>query len=491
MNNRAALLIAAVCMSLLAFSAVPQVAAADGIDYGPTGGLLPSTAEMTQWVDQLSALGIHSRYGYRMPGTVPDTKGSNYVLNKFKEFGLQDTFLEPVPATFSFPDSWGLQIRAHGKNQNISTYFLRYAAFTPPQGIKAPLVYVGTGSEAEFNAAGDVSGKIVLVDIIAPPITVASLTPAMVFKYDPANTLVGENATENWPPTNFDSTYALAGQRGAVGYIAVITFMARNNDQYLHWYADGSLPGLSVSPADGDYLKSQLSSGPVEATMRLHGKNESGVIYNVYGTLPGKKYGTDADQFIVVQTHHDGWAANEASGTSVTLALAKYFSQFPQETREKSIVFVAMGSHFGKKADWSEYDDLAYRLATQGKVKCAFVLEMISKQYKIINGDYVETGMVSPRGIMITVAKPSYPSPLIGIAQAAVTNYQLDRTMGLAIFFGESERWNALGIPTIGHISQNAPQFSRDDTPDTVMYDALRPTAGAFAQMIQAVDASF
>jgi hypothetical protein len=63
--------------------------------------------------------------------------------------------------------------------------------------------------------------------------------------------------------------------------------------------------------------------------------------------------------------------------------------------------------------------------------------------------------------------------------------------MGLAIFFGEAERWNALGIPTIGHISQNAPQFSNDDTPETVMYDALRPTAGAFAEMIQAVDASF
>ena len=229
MKTTAAVVIAAFSTSLLISCLVPPVATADEIDYGAAEGLLPSTAEMSQWVDQLSALGIHSRYGYRMPGTGPDTKGGYYVLDKFNEFGLEDTFLEPVPATFSFPDSWGLKIRAKGKLENIGSYFLRYAAFTPPQGIKAPLVYVGTGSAAEFDAAGDVSGKIVLVDIIAPPITVASLAPATLFKYDPANTLVGENATENWPPINFDSSYALAGDRGAVGYIAVITFMARDN----------------------------------------------------------------------------------------------------------------------------------------------------------------------------------------------------------------------------------------------------------------------
>ena len=184
-------------------------------------------------------------------------------------------------------------------------------------------------------------------------------------------------------------------------------------------------------------------------------------------------------------------ATNEASGVSVVLALAKYFSQFPRETRDKSLLFVALASHFGKKAEWKDYDNRAHILAQQGKVKCAVVIEMISKQYKIIDGEYVATGMVSPRGVMVTAGLPSFPSPLIGIASNAVTNYQLDRTMVLAIFFGEAAIWNELGIPTVGHITHNAPQFSRDDTPDTAMFDALRPTAGAFAEMIQAVDATF
>ena len=491
MKARVAVAVIATCVTLLAIPAAPRIATAADVDYGPMEGLLPTTDEMSGWVDRLWSFGAHSRYGYRMPGTPEDMIAARYVLDKFNEFRLVDTHFEPVPASFNFPESWNLNIRARGKNENIRSYFLRYAGFTPPQGIKAPLVYVGQGSAAEFDAAGDVSGKIVLVDIIAPPMTVAALAPATLYKYDPGNTLAGENAIENWPPTNFDSTYARAGQRGAAGYIAVITFMAQDNNQYLHWYADGSLPGLSVSPADGDHLKNLLSAGPVEASMKLHGRSGSGTVYNVYGTVPGKYYGTPQDKFIVVHTHYDGWATNEASATSVVLGLAKYFAQLPRESRNKSLLFVTMASHFGKKAEWADYGNLAYTLAQQGKVKCAFVLEMIGKQYKIINGEYVPTGMVSPRGIMVTIRRPTFPSPLIGIASTAVTKYQLDRTMVIAAFFGEASIWNTLGIPTVGHITHNAPQFSLDDTPDTVMFDALRPTAAAFAEMIQAVDATF
>lgn len=490
MKAKPAFVVAACSLILLSAPAAPPGAAAQEVDYGAMEGTLPSTAEMTGWVEKLWSMGAHSRYGYRMPGTPQDMRTARYVLEKFTEFGLEDTHLEPVPATFSFPESWDLNIRARGKNRNISSYFLRYAAFTPPQGIEAPLVYVGQGSAAEFDAAGDVSGKIVLVDIVAPPLPVAALAPATLFKYDPGNTLSGENAIENWPPTNFDGSYAIAGHRGAAGYIAVITFMARHNNQYLHWYADGSLPGLSISPEDGDQLKNLLSEGPVKARLKLHGRGGPGTVYNVYGTVPGRHYGTAEDEFIVVHTHYDGWATNEASATSVVLALARHFAQLPQSSREKTLLFVAMASHFGNKAEWQDYDNRAYVLAKQGKVKCAVVLEMIGRQYKVINGEYVATGMVSPRGVMVTVSRPSFPSPLIGIAAGAVARYQLDRTMVIAAFFGEASIWNQLGVPTIGHISHNAPQFSRDDTPDTVMLEALRPTAGAFAEMIQAIDAA-
>jgi hypothetical protein len=52
----------------------------------------------------------------------------------------------------------------------------------------------------------------------------------------------------------------------------------------------------------------------------------SGDICNVYGTVPGKNYGTAVDDFIVVQTRHDGWACNETSGISVVLTLVNFFT---------------------------------------------------------------------------------------------------------------------------------------------------------------------
>jgi hypothetical protein len=211
----------------------------------------------------------------------------------------------------------------------------------------------------------------------------------------------------------------------------------------------------------------------------------------VYGTIPGKNYGTDADRFLVVETHHDGWACNEASGTSVVLALAKYFSKFPKKTRNYSIVFCALGSHFGKKAAWNTYDNYEYELVQQGKVKCAFPIEMIAKQFKIIDGEYVSTGLICPRGIMLNPTRPSYPSPLVNIAAAAITKYQLDRTSVIFYFNGESIKWNAAGIPLVGHIMENAPQFTSADTPNTVKVDALRPTTAAFVDIIKAVDATF
>ena len=92
---------------------------------------------------------------------------------------------------------------------------------------------------------------------------------------------------------------------------------------------------------------------------------------------------------------------------------------------------------------------------------------------------------------MVNVAIPSYPSPLINIAATAIMKYQLDRSIVLHYFNGETIKWNAAGIPVVGHITENAPQFTSDDTPNTVMVETLRPTTAAYVDMIKAVDASF
>lgn len=490
MKTSLILLTAVLSIALLCpFSISQSIAADNDIEYGPMAKYLPSNGKMNGWIKDLWKMGAQDTYGYRMPGTLSDIMAGYYVLNKFQDFGLENNFLEPVPATFSFPDKWELEV--NGKD--MPCFFLRYAGFTPSQGRTAPMVYVGTGTDEEFAAAGDVSGKIVVVDILAPPTPIEAFLPAMLFQYDPYGTLEGDNAMENWPPINFD-TYYKASAREAAGYVGILTFTVDDNNQFLHVYFDGSIPGVTVSPPDGEYLRSLMASGPVEAKLTLTGTNGAGSIYNVYGTIPGKNYGTENDQFIIVETHHDGWATNEASGTAVTLSIAKYFSQFPKETRNYSILFCALGSHFGKKAHWDAYDNYEYGLVQEGKVKCAFPIEMISKQFKIIDGEYVSTELASPRAIMINATIPS-ASSLIPVASAAMQKYQLDRSSLMHYAHGEAQKWmlvsQTYGVPFIGHISENAPQFTNDDKPNTVLIETLRPTTTAFIDMIKFIDTNF
>ena len=463
------------------------------VDYGALKQDLPRPCEMYDWINDLWQIGKKGFYGYRLIGTPENDEAAHYVENKYKAFGLQNVFLESAPVTLRLPKKWSLNVSANGENKVISCSFLRDAGYTPPNGISAPMVYVGQGSAAEFDAAGDVTGKIVVVDIIANPIPVDVLINIFaIYTYDPKNTLAGDNAIENWPPVNLDSSYKEASNRGAAGYVANLTFTVKNNNQFLHWYAttvvtDAYLPGLTVSPTDGAYLKGLLAAGSVQATMTLTGSHEEGSAYNVYGIVPGKNYGTDADQFIVVHTHYDGWACNDASGVSVVLAIAKYFSKQPKETRNYSILFSAFGNHMSDHPSWDTYPNYVYSLVQQNKLKFAAPIEMIAKQYKIVNGQYVYTGLTAPNGLMTN----DMPASMIKAASDALPKYDLDRTIILKGYFnGETEQYSTV-VPTIGHISENAPQFSSDDTPDTVMKSDLRKTTAVYVDIIQAAQTAF
>jgi hypothetical protein len=77
------------------------------------------------------------------------------------------------------------------------------------------------------------------------------------------------------------------------------------------------------------------------------------------------------------------------------------------------------------------------------------------------------------------------------VVSEAITTHQLDRSSLLHYAHGETLKWMASGIPFVGHIAENAPQFTSDDTPDTVLTESLRPTASAFVDIIKAVDAGF
>src|SRR4029077_838087 len=168
---------------------------------------------------------------------------------------------------------------------------------------------------------------------------------------------------------------------------------------------------VTISPRAGARLREMLRKGSVEATITLTGFQGQGETFSLYGFVPGK----NPDEIIVIQSHHDGWATNEASGASVVLGLAKYFGQLPPKTLNRTLMFFEIASHFGLEADWDgqglggvpkarvpevfnvswdKYEALAFQLLP--KTICANNIEMIGRQYKRRGDDFVLTGRIAP-----------------------------------------------------------------------------------------------
>jgi hypothetical protein len=151
---------------------------------------------------------------------------------------------------------------------------------------------------------------------------------------------------ENWPDEpQFGAAIRNASWYGGIGCIGVLTDTPDDNTLFYHGprHDSSRMPCLNISPDGGRYLRSQLDQGPVRATLVNTNTRQQrwdrgtfhgiwGATYNVQGFLPGK-----TDEVIVIMSHHDGGAVNEASGTASVMALARYFSQFPKESRNKPL----------------------------------------------------------------------------------------------------------------------------------------------------------
>ncbi|MBT3272466.1 MAG: hypothetical protein HN368_04885, partial [Spirochaetales bacterium] len=204
-----------------------------------------------------------------------------------------------------------------------------------------------------------------------------------------------------------------------------------------------------------------------------------GATYDVQGFLPGK-----SDEVIVIMSHHDGGAVNESSGAASVMALANYFARFPKESRNKTLMFFLVGSHFGQRPP--TLDHARTLDAIKEKIVCVVINEMIGKEYVVKAGRYVETGRVSPANFGFTQINDH----LVSAVSDAIEKHDLRRSAVTDRYIGEANMMGArAGFPTIERIAMNAPEFNLYDTPETVAKDTLRPTACAMADIVRAIDA--
>ncbi len=246
------------------------------------------------------SLGTNPDLGFRWAGTTAERAVAYRTYEEFKAMGLRGVKLEPVPVDV-------FEFKSASVTAGCETFIASSFGGTPPtgpDGITAEVVYVGIGTKEAFDAAGDVEGKLVLLDL--------------------------DFGVAFW----MSLPGAEAAHRGALGVIATY------GDGGYYSYADDALgsfdatyqydwaPMVYISKTDGDWLRDQVTAAagacePYVATMvcdtDVTMADEGGCAYNVIGTLPGKKRG----QAIMISAHMD---AHFRAGMDDTAALVNMIS---------------------------------------------------------------------------------------------------------------------------------------------------------------------
>ncbi len=255
---------------------------------------------------------LTNKIGERVQGQEGTTLAKDYIVEKFKEFGLVKVCAEPFPVLTSQQSL--AQIRA-GKHSFAGLSFGLSGA-SEEGGTTAPLLYLNPWElQRSSKELPEVEGKIVL--------------------------LYSRNASEQ--------NYQTLIEAGASGIIYVTYNPGTppylpSGFTYVRLSLDEETPVtpiISVSHRDGQLLKEKAE----KVTLRADVKTYQSESYNVIGEIPG----TESEDVILISAHYDSvpysaGATDNAGGTAILLEHARILTQTqPRQT----IRFFACGAEEG------------------------------------------------------------------------------------------------------------------------------------------------
>lgn len=451
-------------------------------------GEIASTEQLNQWVSTLIDFGVDNPvFPYvRQAGTEADNRASQWFVDMFTRFGLQDVHREPVPLIGWQPSEWGLRVHTQDGETILDSWPIFYAKFLDNGSITAPMVYIGSSPD---NFPSDVSNKIVVADMLCPErIKFDGIKNTAYETYDPDDSIKPADGHRYWTFTN-QKLYQMAATSGAVAFIGINRDKADNGRYYQNWgnirpnprkedVDDlGQLPGLYVSRLTGEVLRPLAQSGNM-ASIICAGNNPRAQTYNIVGYLPGQ-----SEKIIRVQSHSDGGAVNDASGATAVLALAKYYSKM--KSKKRTLQFVITGGHFTMgRGSMTFIKEHSEEIHTKNVVN--LTIEHIGKHYDFVDGKLVDSGLPCP-SFFFSTNKEWFP-----IISEAVHKYDLKSTFILPYsspFHGEGASWHwRTGQPSIYTITPVQYMQSSVDTKEKIPFNRLRSVISIFVHIIDKLD---
>jgi len=279
----------------------------------------------------LNHIYVLSSFHSRVPGYPGHQEAAEYIINKFREYGLKPGGEDGYLQTFnlSVPVDLGAEIKVLPDGPIFKAYSLWpnliQTCKTPEGGLVGKLIYVGTGSFKELNGL-DIEGCIALMEF---------------------------NSQRNW------LNLVKLGAKGVIFIEPDYTTRIEAESKFL--ITPLYFPRLYVLKDTGDILRSFARNNvTVQITSNMMWKQIRD--QNVIGIIPGEKY---PDDIIILAAYYDSWSivpsiapgADEASGIAALLEMARLL----KETRPlRTVMFVALSAHWEALAGAREFVEYYY-----------------------------------------------------------------------------------------------------------------------------------
>lgn len=467
-------------------------------------GLMTDTDEIYSYVEDLANLP-----GMRQPGTEGGMAAQQYIMDKYNEFGLENVHLIPTKTDLWQCDDWSLSVQGKeidSYRMYMSLFDCKYAEGGDLKTDKDGNATKENGTYGTFSTSDE--GNIEDAEIIV----VKNLKALK--KMDPKK-VEGKIVAANVKSLYSEPLeYYYAQGMGAVGFIGILAdyFDSNKYNPEDMTYVNGSfkIPGYYVTKKAGDEIKTlvaeaeeagEIPQAHFTMTVNVERTDKAG---SVAGILPAKE-GSDG-KMIMVSSHYDATtpegATQDGSGCSEVLALAKFFSQIPQENRDRAILFVLNDTHV---SDYDAHDEVAAEYlggewypdegCVVPGIKDTDVLvdvsvEHIAEEAIVEDNELVMTGNVCAR-----VAYVNDQPDMVNIVTQATENIQSEKETGVtevtpikkddAIVTDADLFWyDGYGIPVVSLISGQIYLYDDCDTLDKIPQRALKPIEESLANIV-------
>jgi hypothetical protein len=449
--------------------------------------LVPESGQILGWIERIYAQGV------RRPGYPADRWAEEFCVERFRELGLENVRMEPVPLPFWEPRSWSLWARGRDGEVELPCFPLPHAA--PTEEIELPLVPFDPDSPAAVKGKASLHDTTLLRIPPASPVTGGSAVEAVVSDgiemavspggrvFDSRGSFEGALQVLPFGP-RFQWVMEPALEAGAAAYIGVLTDYPGDSYQYYVPY-DGvarPIPGVWIRGSDGMRLRSMLEAGPVQVRLRVDSIRQEITSHNVIGELPGADL-----EWVVIGSHHDGpWssAVEDGSGIALVLAQAAYWSKVPEAERPHRLVFLLNAGHMVGGAGCQAFLD-AHADDLQ-RIVLSIHLEHAAREFVEKDGELVPSGEPETRWFF-TSRNPVLESSVAKALEAE----RLDRSLILAPdAFGEQPTtdggaFHPRGVPLVNYLTAPFYLFDEIDRMDKIDEASLVPVTRAAVRLVE------